>query len=200
RTKSEKIFEDISRIGRIIDHVRAFSRDHDEYINSLFAINDSIKNAISMISEQFKHHSIHLTFQSDKKMLPVIGNTYRFEQVILNLLSNSKDAVEEKMKVSKSNYQKSIVVRTWHDTTSNYIEVSDNGVGIKSEDLHRIIHPFYTTKEVGKGTGLGLSISYGIIKELNGNIEIRSDQSSGTTFIITLPLPDKKGKKAQNIS
>jgi len=75
--KSEKIFEDILRIGRIIDHVRAFSRDHDEYISTSFDINDSINNAISMISEQFKHHGINLTLQLDKKVHPIIGNTYR---------------------------------------------------------------------------------------------------------------------------
>jgi PAS domain S-box-containing protein len=193
--KSEKIFEDISRIGRIIDHVRAFSRDQDEYIFTSFDINDSIKNAISMISEQFKHHGINLIFKLDEKTLPLFGNTYRFEQVILNLLTNAKDAIEEKMKTSKSNFEKTILIRTYHDVHTNYVEVKDNGSGIKSDKIDRIMLPFYTTKETGKGTGLGLSISFGIIKELNGNIDIESNPNSGTTFRISLPVPEITQKK-----
>jgi PAS domain S-box-containing protein len=190
--KSEKIFEDILRIGRIIDHIRAFSRDHDEYIFTSFNINDSIKNAISMISEQFKHHGIMMTMKLDKKVHPIIGNTYRFEQVILNLLTNAKDALEEKKKTSKSDFEKAIMIRTYQDAKTNYVEVKDNGKGIKPEDIDRIMFPFYTTKEVGKGTGLGLSISFGIIKELNGNIEIESDNLKGTIFRISLPVPVEK--------
>lgn len=187
--KSEKIFEDILRIGRIIDHVRAFSRDHDEYIFTSFDINDSIKNAISMISEQFKHHGIRMTIQLDKKVHPIIGNTYRFEQVILNLLTNAKDTLEETMKTSKSDFEKTIVIRTYHDDHTNFIEVKDNGNGIKPDVIDRIMLPFYTTKEAGKGTGLGLSISFGIIKELKGSIDVESNPLSGTTFRITLPVP-----------
>lgn len=187
--KSEKIFEDILRIGRIIDHVRAFSRDHDEYIFTSFDINDSINNAISMISEQFKHHGIRMTIQLDKKVHLIIGNTYRFEQVILNLLTNAKDTLEETMKTSESDYEKTIVIRTYHDDHTNFIEVIDNGNGIEPDVIDRIMLPFYTTKEAGKGTGLGLSISFGIIKELKGSIDVESDPLSGTTFRITLPAP-----------
>ena len=190
--KSEKIFEDILRIGRIIDHVRAFSRDHDDYISTSFDINGSIKNAISMISEQFKYHRIGMTIKLDKKVHPIIGNSYRFEQVILNLLTNAKDAFEEKMETSKSDFEKTIVIRTYHDDHTNFIEVKDNGNGIKPDVIDRIMFPFYTTKEAGKGTGLGLSISFGIIKELNGNIEVESDHLRGTLFRISLPAKDVK--------
>jgi PAS domain S-box-containing protein len=199
KIKSEKIFEDIQRIGYIIDHVRAFSRDHDDYIVTSFNINESIKNAISMISEQFKHHGIKLMIKLDKKVHPINGNTYKFEQVILNLLNNAKDALEEKTKVTKDDFEKTIKIRTSFDEHTNYVEVTDNGIGIKSEDIDRILFPFYTTKEVGKGTGLGLSISFGIIKELNGNIEIESKPLAGTTFRITLPNPENnKNSSNQN--
>jgi PAS domain S-box-containing protein len=192
--KSEKIFEDVLRIGRIIDHVRAFSRDHDEYIFTSFDINDSINNAISMISEQFKHHGIRMTIQLDKKVHPIIGNTYRFEQVILNLLTNAKDTLEETMKTSEPDFEKTIVIRTYHDNHTNFIEVKDNGNGIEPDVIDRIMLPFYTTKEAGKGTGLGLSISFGIIKELKGSIDVESDPLSGTTFKISLPIPEIKEK------
>jgi len=190
--KSEKIFEDILRVGRIIDHVRTFSQDHDEYISTSFDINESINNAISMISEQFKHHGITLNIQLDKKIHPIIGNTYRFEQVILNLLTNAKDTLEETKKTSKSDLKKTIVIRTYHDDYTNFIEVKDNGNGIKTDVLDRIMLPFYTTKSESKGTGLGLSISFGIIKELKGSIDVESNSLSGTTFRISLPVPEIK--------
>jgi len=190
--KSEKIFEDVLRIGRIIDHVRAFSRDHDGYILTSFDINDSINNAISMISAQFKHHGIRMVIQLDENVHPIIGNTYTFEQVILNLLTNAKDTLEETIKTSKSDFEKTIVIRTYHDDHTNFIEVKDNGNGIEPDVIDRIMLPFYTTKEAGKGTGLGLSISFGIIKELKGNIDVESDPLFGTTFKITLPVAEIK--------
>jgi PAS domain S-box-containing protein len=191
QNKSDKIFEDVLRIVRIIDHVRAFSRDHDEYISTSFNINDSINNAISMISEQFIHHGISLTLELDKKVHPINGNTYGFEQVILNLLTNAKDTFEEKVKTSKSDIKKKIIIRTYYDANSNYVEVIDNGNGIKPDVIDQIMHPFFTTKDAGKGTGLGLSISFGIIKELKGNIDVESNSHSGTTFRISLPSPKK---------
>jgi PAS domain S-box-containing protein len=195
KTKSEKIFEDIQRIGYIIDHVRAFSRDHDDYIVTSFNINESIKNAISMISEQFKHHGIKLTSKLEKNVHPINGNTYKFEQVILNLLNNAKDALEEKARLTNEDFEKTIRIRTYYDDHTNFVEIKDNGIGIKTEDIDRIMFPFYTTKEVGKGTGLGLSISFGIIKELNGNIDIESSMLSGTTFRISIPKPFPKEQR-----
>lgn len=146
-----------------------------------------------MISEQFKHHGIKLTVKLDKSVHPISGNTYKFEQVILNLLNNAKDALGEKSKQTNEDF-KTIRIRTYYDDTTNFVEIKDNGIGIKAEDIDRIMFPFYTTKEVGKGTGLGLSISFSIIKELNGNIDIESHLLSGTTFRIAIPKPVPKDK------
>ena len=192
--KSEKIFEDILRIGRIIDHVRAFSRDHDEFILSSFDINESITNAISMISEQFKHHGILMTVKLDPNVHPIVGNTYRFEQVILNLLTNAKDALDEKTKSTNVYFEKSITIGSYHDYKTNFVEIRDNGIGVRPQDIDRIMLPFFTTKEVGIGTGLGLSVSFGIIKELNGNIDIESKLNIGTLFRISLPIRQEKEK------
>jgi C4-dicarboxylate-specific signal transduction histidine kinase len=92
--KTEKIYDNIFRIKNIIDHVRVFSRSQDDAILSLFDLNESIRNAVSMISEQFKHKMIELEL-SLGKIQGTYGNTYQFEQVMLNLLINSKDAIEE---------------------------------------------------------------------------------------------------------
>ena len=153
-----------------------------------------------MISEQFKHHGIAMTVKLDQNVHPIIGNTYRFEQVILNLLTNAKDALDEKTKVSNANFEKTIEIKTYHDPRTNFVEIKDNGIGISSKDIDRIMLPFFTTKEVGIGTGLGLSVSFGIIKELNGNIDIESKPISGTLFRISLPINSSKEISNTNIS
>jgi PAS domain S-box-containing protein len=185
--KSEKIFDDISRISRIIDHVRAFSRDHDQYIFTTFNINDSVRNAVSLINEQFKHHAINLVVLLENKPMQIIGNTYRFEQVVLNLLSNAKDALNEKAKISGEKTEGTIIIRSYFDILNNYLEINDNGIGISPEIIDRIMDPFFTTKNSGEGTGLGLSISFGIIREMSGSIDVESRPFIGSTFRITVP-------------
>ncbi len=184
--KSEKIFSNITRIRNIIDHVRAFSRTHDDYVLSAFDINASIENAVSMITEQFKHLGITLNLELEKQLPQIFGNTYKFEQVIINLLVNAKDAVIDKKINQKETEELVVGIRSYQENQFLIVEVTDNGIGIKSDDVNNIMLPFYTTKDEGKGTGLGLSICYQIIREMDGTIEIESDKLSGTTIKIVL--------------
>jgi PAS domain S-box-containing protein len=192
--KINKIFESIYRIGKIIDHVRAFSRDQDDYIPTAFNVNESIMNSLSMVMVQYKHKAIELITDLSEGISPVIGNTFKFEQVILNLVINAKDALEEK--ALTEDLEKEIKISTFQEEGNIYIEVSDNGTGIKKEDIGNIMLPFYSTKEEGKGTGMGLSISFGIIKEMKGDIRIKSEVLKGTTIRITVPVgsPEVSGE------
>jgi PAS domain S-box-containing protein len=193
KKKSDKIFENIARIRNIIDHVRAFSRSHDDYVLTAFDINGSIENAASMLAEQFRHLGINLTLNLDNNIPQLVGNTYKFEQVIVNLLTNAKDAVIEKKSKQEGYTDLFVGIHSYQENHFLIIEIIDNGIGIVNDDLHNIMLPFYTTKEEGKGTGLGLSISYQIIKEMGGTIDITSDNTNGT--IIKLVLDTKKGKE-----
>ena len=184
--KADKIFENIIRIRNIIDHVRSFSRSQDDFILTGFDINTCIDNTISMISEQFKHQAIHLDLQKGEKLPPIIGNTFKLEQVILNLLSNAKDALFEKRKMIASDFIMTVCIRSFAENQNVIVEISDNGTGIMEEDLEYIMLPFYTTKDAGKGTGLGLSISYQILQEMNGTMEILNNPDAGTTFKLIL--------------
>jgi PAS domain S-box-containing protein len=186
--KSKKIFENITRIKNIIDHIRAFSRNHDDYILAGFDINLSINNAVAMINEQFKHLAISLNLQLEENLPFIIGNTFKFEQVILNLLSNAKDALLERKRKQLTDYDMLIEVKSFKENENLVIEIIDNGTGINEEDIEHIMLPFYTTKDTGKGTGLGLSISYQIIKEMDGTIELSNNVFYGTTFRITLKI------------
>jgi len=104
------------------------------------------------------------------------------ERVVFNLLLNAADALED---VHDAPF---IRVRTAHANGIITIRVTDNGAGIRPEDLPHIFEPFYTTKTVGKGTGLGLYVSYGTIQDLGGTLEIASEPGQGTTATICLPV------------
>ncbi|MFZ4547398.1 MAG: PAS domain S-box protein [Bacteroidales bacterium] len=190
--KSDKIFENITRMRDIIDHVRAFSRSDDKTIHTFFNVNLSIVNAASMMMEQFKHLGIKLNLQLDQQITPVTGNTYKFEQVVLNLLSNAKDAVLEKERKPEQDKEMIVDIRSYHDDQSIVVEVADNGIGISKDNIQNIMLPFFTTKEEGKGTGLGLSISHQIMKDIGGTIEFNSDYSTGTKVKLVLPVQKKK--------
>jgi PAS domain S-box-containing protein len=185
--KIGKIYDNIFRIKNIIEHVRVFSRSQEDAIFSSFDVRESIKNAVSMISEQFMHKLIELDLSLEENLPLVYGNIYQFEQVILNLLINSKDAIEEMESGSGKSYQKKIGIRAYLSFNQIILEISDNGIGIKPDELENIMLPFYTTKEAGEGTGLGLSITFGIIKEMKGEISFQSDPGLGTKVTILLP-------------
>jgi PAS domain S-box-containing protein len=191
-SKSQKINDSILRIRNIIDHIRAFSRNQEGYLFSAFNINESIKNAVSLVSEQYRITGIELFVNLEPTVHSIIGNTYRFEQVILNLLSNAKDALMEKKEKLRQSYPMFVRISTIKNDPNTTIEVQDNGIGIPAENIDKTILPFYTTKETGKGTGLGLSISHGIINEMNGTLQIQSKVMEGTTIRITLPEKPEK--------
>jgi C4-dicarboxylate-specific signal transduction histidine kinase len=186
--KTTKIFDNITRIRNIIDHVRAFSKDHDDYIQSGFNINESIRNAKSMISEQFKHNGIHLILNLDGNVPQLVGNTYKFEQVIVNLIINAKDAIEEKENILNMTFTKVVEISSSREKQAVCVEVKDNGIGIEPNDIDKVLLPFYSTKKEGVGTGLGLSISFGIIRDMNGTIEIQSERLKGTSIRIMIPV------------
>jgi PAS domain S-box-containing protein len=198
KNKLNKVFDNITRIKKIIDHVRTFSRDQDDLILSDFGINTCIQNSISMISEQLAQKEIHLEFTPDESIPDIAGNGYRFEQVIVNMLVNSKDAIEERKRKNCHKFEKRIDISTSFSSLQAIVEIRDNGIGIKNEDIDKVLLPFFTTKAAGQGTGLGLSISYGIIKELGGEIDIQSKKEMGTTIQIKIPTQGNKNKKANN--
>jgi PAS domain S-box-containing protein len=189
--KANKIFDNITRMRNIIDHIRAFSRSHSDYVLMDFDINASIENAVSMVDEQFKHHGINLELRLEKGIAKKFGNTFKFEQVILNLLGNAKDAVLEKQVIEGAGFEMMIGIHSWQEGQLLLVDVTDNGAGISSGDINNVMLPFYTTKEEGKGTGLGLSICYQIMKEMEGTIEITSDTLHGTKIRLIMDVQKK---------
>jgi len=184
--KSQRLFENILRMRNLIDHIRLFARSHEDKFHASFNVNEGIKNTLSMISEQLMNLEIRLIVHLDKNIPEINGSIYKFEQVILNLLLNAKDGLEEMKKSTPEPYKMQITITTKLQKENIIVEVEDNGAGIDSDKLDQIFLPFFSTKDEGKGTGLGLSISFGIIKQMNGNIEIQSKKFHSTKVTITL--------------
>ena len=193
KEKSRKIFEGIHRMRTIIDHVRTFSRSNDDYINSAFSLNESINNALSLVNEQYKNRGIQIvTHLAPDADVTLTGNTYKMEQVILNLLSNARDTIEEKLEGADKDFTPQITINSEKNGENITVEVIDNGNGIAPEHLNHLTAPFYTTKEPGKGTGLGLAITYGILKEHKGEIDFASTPGKETR--VTLKFGRKAGQ------
>ena len=135
--------------------------------------------------------SINMHLQGDLQR--VEADPVQFEQVIMNLAVNARDAMPDggHLDIKTRNIQVDQDMSREHAglEPGSYVllTLSDNGTGMDEETLSRIFDPFFTTKEEGKGTGLGLAIVYGIIRKHGGYIYCRSTRGDGTTFLIFLP-------------
>ena len=174
-----------NRIADIVNNLRMFARIDDEV--SSFCIHDSIQEVIHMLSRILKVEHINLVIDFSANSNVVHGQMGRFQQVIVNLINNAKDATE-------SVEQPEITISTHNKDGMVIIQVSDNGPGIPVEQRRKVFEPFYTTKGREKGTGLGLGISQSIVNDLKGTIELDEKVSIGATFLIKLPV----GQESKN--
>ena len=140
-----------------------------------------IHRILVLLSEQLRLRHIEVQADLARENPSVLGNAIQLEQVLLNLLTNARDALEA-VSVKQLCIQ-SVVQGNWVQ-----LSVTDSGPGIRSDMTARLFDPFFTTKEAGKGTGLVPSISYGIIKEHGGQVAVEGTPSKGATFHVRLPL------------
>ncbi len=191
--KFQSIEENFGRIREIIDHIRTFSRDQESFTLDKVNVNKVVRKALSLIGVQYRNRNINIRLDLKEDIGFTIGSNLKLEQVILNLLANAKYALEEKGTfVSETEFIKEIRIKT--DTTPKQIIliIEDNGAGIKPGHMKRIFDPFFTTKPEGIGTGLGLSIVYGLVRDMRGEINVRSKENKFTKFKITFPrFPEK---------
>lgn len=189
------------RIDQIVLSLRNFSRT-DEGELKLVDIHEGLDSTLLILGHRFKNHKERppISIVKEYGILPLVEcYPAQINQVIMNLLSNSVDALEEKFKNINKRYLHSSIeppntpLNIWISTqTLNshiVIKIADNGLGIPEEIRTRIFEPFFTTKEVGKGTGLGLSISYQIVVEKHhGQLRCSSQPGQGTEFVIEIPI------------
>jgi len=171
------------RTVSIVSSLRTFSRNSSETFMSS-DIHEGLDSTLTILNSQFNGHINVIKNYGDIPLIPCqIG---RLNQVFLNIINNAIHAIDAQPLGDQ--YPGKVAITTSQQNGHVNIEISDNGVGMDDMTQKRIFEPFYTTKDVGEGTGLGLSISYGIIEQHRGNIEVKSQAGTGTTFYITLPV------------
>jgi PAS domain S-box-containing protein len=186
--KSDVINMNIEKIRQLIDHIRVFSRDQSSVMFEKVNLNQAINNTLALLIAQLRSHRIRLTLDLAENGCLTLGNMTKMEQVMMNLVSNARDAVDEKGHTMKGqDYVKEIAIKTFTKGPQVVMIIEDNGCGIKKENLDKIYNPFFTTKPPGRGTGLGLSIVYGIVTEMKGKIEVESILNKFTRIKIALP-------------
>ena len=171
----EGIEDGATRSSQIVKGLRSFSR-LDEENCQLYDIHEGIDSTLILLQNKIKDRIKVRKDYGDLEDLECFPS--KLNQVIMNILTNSIQAIEGKGE---------IFIQTVSSAIGIKIVIKDNGKGMTPEVKKHIFEPFFTTKEVGKGTGLGLSISYGIIEQHNGNIDVISEPGKGTEFIISLP-------------
>ena len=196
----EDVDTNAQRMSRIINHIRTFARQ-DTLKSVAMNVNDSINGALNLLGEQLRLHNIKVIKKIDPDLPLIKGEPYQIEQVIINIISNARDALDEKSTWGKNKLKDwsmkiiigSKLLKNHENNECVCVYVSDNGTGLVPEVKQKMFEPFFTTKEVGKATGLGLSISYGIIQSHKGKIDVETRKGEGTTVSIKFPIK-MKGK------
>lgn len=181
--KLERIESAVNRAASIIDRMRAHGRIASEDWTDL-EVGDVIMSVVDMLSEQLKLKNINLKTDACDEAAFIRGNAIQLEQVLMNLVSNAKDAI-----LTHDPNGGDITITLRKAGKRVLLSVSDTGGGIPEDVLPHIFDPFFTTKPVGKGTGLGGSISFGIIHEMQGRIWADNIER-GARIQIELPAAD----------
>jgi PAS domain S-box-containing protein len=183
------------RAANLTKRLLTFSRK--EVVDFKHILVDDIVSGVEKLLSRIIGEDIELRIQLADKKAIIFADAGQLEQVLMNLVTNARDAMPKGGCLTISTGSAAIddgyITAHGYGTVGKYasISVADTGVGMNAETESKIFEPFYTTKGVGEGTGLGLSIAYGIIKQHKGFIQVYSEVGSGTVFKILLPMSDE---------
>jgi len=182
REDLRRIEAQTTRMGAIINHLRDFSRQSKGKRQGT-DLSQVVTQALTFLGQQLKTRNVEVVRELDPVLPAVWADPLQIEQVLLNLVTNARDAMEKAGKGT-------ITIRTEVAGDGRIaLSVTDTGIGIPPDLQARIFDPFFTTKEIGKGTGLGLSICHGIMEEHGGEIRLESPVADGRGARFTLLLP-----------
>jgi PAS domain S-box-containing protein len=184
---AKEIGHESVRIARIVKNLLTFSRDEKES-NSPARIEDIINNTISLVETIIRKDQITLNIDIPKNLPLIMCRSQQIQQVLMNLLTNSRDALNERYPYFDENKQIFVKVQLikMEDVEWLRLTVEDFGPGMKPAVRERIFDPFFTTKDRTRGSGLGLSISYGIIKDHMGRMSVECEPGLYTRFHVDL--------------
>ena len=175
------IYDGSIRIKNIVRELKDYARLEETTELQPLSINEVIKTAIMLTSNLIKRTTTDFRIDLDEEIPKINGNFQKIEQVIINLLQNSCQAISDRSQritiTSKYEKRRELVI----------IEIKDEGEGMSSDTIGKIFDPFFTTKRAKGGTGLGLAVSSKIIRHHKGEIKYQSSLNEGTCVTITFP-------------
>jgi PAS domain S-box-containing protein len=192
----EEILRAAERAARLTQSLLAFSRK--QVIRPVpLRLNESIESQKKLLGRLIGE-DIRLAAKLAEESIVVNADPGQLDQVVMNIVTNARDAMPHggtiTIETSLTEIDDAFIASHGYGTAGKYalLAISDAGMGMSEQTLQKIFNPFFTTKEVGKGTGLGLSVVYGIVKQHNGYIEVKSRPGAGTTFLIYLPVVEQQ--------
>jgi len=183
-----QVDDQLKRCKNITNNLLKFARRTRSELK-VVNINEFLTEIKDLMEREAATCGIKFLTDLDPDVKPILSDPSQLQQVFLNLITNAIDAHDGKPYGSIS-----LQTTGLHNLQYVKVVVADTGAGIEPENLDRVFDPFFTTKPVGKGTGLGLSICYSIVKQLGGNITVRSEgPGKGAEFTVLLPcLPPQE--------
>jgi len=174
----EMALSETVRLSDLLRKMLSFSKPDQEERHPV-EINSVLDEILLLHEKQLKENDINISFKLAQGLGLVNASKNQLRQVFLNMVANARDAMPSGGTLS---------VITSGDSDQVIVEFADTGIGIRKENIDKIFDSFFTTKGEIKGVGLGLSVCYGFIQDHGGDIEVKSQEGVGTTFIITLPV------------
>lgn len=184
---AQRIAQDCARIDRIVRGLLDYSRPRPANIEPV-DIRQLVLDTIELLTQQGAFKNIEVTPLFNGPLKDAKVDPHQLQQVLINLMLNSRDAMPEGGKLNLCASMDESVCLSDCSNGCMRIDVLDNGSGIPVENIGKLFDPFFSTKPPGKGTGLGLAIVSRIIDEIGGRIKVQSKQGTGTCFTIWLPV------------
>jgi PAS domain S-box-containing protein len=166
------------RVARIATNLRSFGRQAPRE-HARVDLNAVVQETLQLMQKPLEVDGISLVTSLDPRLAPILGDASTLQQVLLNLVTNAREAMTSgggEIRIETGPAERVDWVR---------VLIADTGPGISPEELSKVFDPFYTTKKLG--TGLGLSVSYGIIQDHHGTVDVQSVPGRGTTFVLAFP-------------
>ncbi len=172
------VLDAVKRCGNITRRLLDFARHMEPSIETV-NIEEVIEQVLAFHRKEAKHRCITISVDNPDSIPEFKCDRGSLQQIFLNLVNNAFAAMENNGRLDIGiNLKKKNVI----------ITVADNGCGISDDDINNVFEPFYSSKDKHWGTGLGLSITYGLVKEIGGDIMVKSSLGKGTLFTLTLPI------------
>lgn len=184
----ENMEKQSQRCKQIVQNLLRFARSSSHEESETVDVNQVMRETLSFLSHQMVSARVELDLHLAESIPPVNGHSGKMQQVFTNILINALQALSSD----------SGRIRVETSCADNWVKIamSDTGEGIPPENMDKIFEPFFTTKEIGQGTGLGLSVTYGLVRDMNGSINVESVVGEGTTFVVSFPAVDARNKAA----